>query len=312
MKGKEIRVNVTPLASPNPERTPQLIIGFQTPDLLLYHYTCIETARDYILRTRTLRFGSFMKTNDPKEKKHWEFTAGTNGATDLAKVNTDEISAKLSLALKQNTKIACFCRDKQPLSGDQLRDIFLRGWSKPRMWAHYAKNHTGVCLVFDRQRLDSAACKTFGFYAKIYRGDVSYVNRSVAYDWGGDFTANMDIMNQLGFERYVEAHFQTFVRPLFFEKMVDWRDETEFRWIIADNSAEDRYVDISSSLVGVIYGDETDRESVKQIVDMTADLKLQHMALKWKNSSPWYDYLNPVYSPLADWGKLPASELGSS
>ncbi len=72
-----------------------------------------------------------------------------------------------------------------------------------------------------------------------------------------------------------------------------------------------RHVDISTSLVGVIYGDETEREHIKHIVDVTSDLKLQHMALKWTNSSPWYDYLNPAYSPLANWGKPPAQTSSS-
>lgn len=301
-------MNVTPLAPPQADKSLSLIIGFQTPDRLLYHYTSAETTRDHILRTQTLRFGSFTKTNDPKEKKQWEFSPGTNGATDFKTVRTDEISTKLSNALKQNTKIACFCRDRQPLTGDQLRDIFQRGWSKPRMWAHYAKNRTGVCLVFDRQLLELAVCKTFGFYTKIYRGDVSYLNRSVVFDWAGDFSAHMDAINQLGFEKYVEAHFQKFVRSLFFEKMVDWRDENEFRWIIADNDPHDKYVEISSSLVGVIYGDETASECIRQIVEMTQDLNVYHMALKWKNSSPWYDHMNPVYSIAGRWGRSEQTE----
>lgn len=311
MNGTEIRSTMIPISGVSNGQDTSLIIGMQTPDRLVYHYTTKSTALDFILKDRTLKLGSISKTNDPKEKKQWSFTPATNGASDLTKVNAKDLSEGLSRALKQNTKVACFCRDQQPLSGDHIRDIFFRGWSKPRMWAQYAENHTGVCLVFDRQRLDEAVVRAFGFYSKVYRGEVLYVNRSIAYDWGGDFTAHMDAINQHGFDRYAEMHFDEFRRTLFFEKMHDWRDESEFRWIVADNDAEDKFVNIAASLVGIIYGDEAGPEVIKQMMGLTSDLPLLHMSLQWKNSSPWYDFLNPLYSAARKWGKRENVESSS-
>lgn len=275
-----------------PNRT---IIGFQTPDALVYHYTRMDIARDFIIPKRKLKVGSITKTNDPKETRNWKFTLATQRNGNLLAYNTDEWSKKLSHALKANTKVACFSRDAQPLSGDHTRDIFLRGWGKPRMWAHYAGNHTGVCLVFDRQKLDHSICKTFGFYSKVYRGDVVYVNRGIAYDWHGDFTLNVDELERRGFEAYVSTHFHTFVKQLFFQKMRDWRDESEFRWIVQDDNPEDAFVDITHALVAIIYGDDANPKDTQNIIEATRDLSLEHMGLKWTNSSPWYDFINPLY-----------------
>jgi hypothetical protein len=282
-----------------------LIIGLQTPDAFLYHYTRADIAKDCILPKRMLKFGSITKTNDPKETRDWTFALGTQTNRSLGNYDLKDLSARLSDALKTNTKVVCFCRDSQPLSGDQLRDVFLRGWSKPRMWAQYAasptaegriKGHTGVCLVFDRQKLDQAICRKFGFYSRIYRGDVNYLNRSVVHDWAGDFTINIDVLEQLGFEQYAKNHFHTFVKRLFFEKMLDWRDEHEFRWIIADNGPDDVFVEISSSLAGIVYGDDTNEADTKVMLELTHDLPIQHIGLKWNNSSPWYDFTNPLFS----------------
>ena len=261
----------------------------------MYLYTKMETARNFIIPNRTFKIGSITKTNDPKETRSWRFTLGTQGNGNLMAYNSDEWSEKLSNALKANTKVACFSRDSQPLSGDHTRDIFLRGWGKPRMWAQYAESHTGVCLVFDRQNLDYAICKRFGFYSRIYRENVSYANRNIAYDWQGDFTLSVDHLEQLGFDAYVRTHFHTFVKQLFFQKMRDWRDECEFRWIVHDENPDDAFVDITKALVAIIYGDDANPKDVRQIIEATRDLELEHMGLKWTNSSPWYDFVNPIY-----------------
>ncbi|WP_411800844.1 DUF2971 domain-containing protein [Aeromonas caviae] len=50
--------------------------------------------------------------------------------------------------LKEKTSLICFTKDKI-LSGNHLEDMPLRGFCKPRMWAQYAGNHSGVCLIFD-------------------------------------------------------------------------------------------------------------------------------------------------------------------
>jgi hypothetical protein len=207
----------------------------------------------------------------------------------------EELSAKMTNALKEFTKVACFCQDTPPLTGNAIPDVFSRGWTKPRLWSHYASEHRGVCLAFNRTRLDAAIRSHFTNRAHVYAGEVSYVNRSIPYDWQGDFTIIREDLDSLGFDAYVQSHIKQSVWPLFFEKMADWRDEREFRWLVFDNTGDDVFVDISDSLEAIMYGQRTRKSDIVRIMQATSDLSLCHMGLKWTNSSPWYDFVNPLY-----------------
>lgn len=260
------------------------------PTKYVYHYTEYEKAHDYILRNRTLKIGCYKSTNDPKESKDWDFDLFTRNFSRPLGRNEKSFSNKLSGALKSCTKVVCFSQDDEKLSGNHLNEIFLRGWAKPRMWAQYGGNHSGVCLVFDREALNQAIEKICS-NAIVFRGSVSYANRSIISDFGlGPYVIDCDQLEKLGFENYVKEHLQQYHRQLFFEKMVDWEHESEFRWVIFSQSAEDIFVEIVSSIKGIIFGDRCPATSIDALIGMTEDLDVYCMGLKWKNSSPWYDY----------------------
>ena len=106
----------------------KMIMGFEELHKYLYHYTKASTAITKILKNRQLKFGCFTDTNDPKETKDWEFNLGTNVNRDLSTFNRGELSRSLSVELKERTKLICFSKDREPLSGDHLQDIFNRGF----------------------------------------------------------------------------------------------------------------------------------------------------------------------------------------
>jgi hypothetical protein len=160
------------------------------------------------------------------------------------------------------------------------------------MWAHYGGNHKGVCLVFDREALNKAILKTLGVDAFVLCGRVTYANRSILTnfdDWDG-YVIDWDALQTLGFDLYAHEHLRRFGQRLFFEKLSDWRDEAEFRWVVFSKSADDVFVNITSSLKGIMFGDRCPKASVKSIVATTADLNLEYIELRWKNASPWYDF----------------------
>jgi hypothetical protein len=266
-------------------------------DQLLYHYTTASTATSHILKNRLLQFGSYAHTNDPKESKAWRFTVATNEDKDLGKYETEELSLWLSKELKDRTKLACFSTDTAPLSGDHMKDIFNRGFCKPRMWANYAEKHTGLCLVFERERMHKLIEKQFS--ACIVLNDyVTYVNRGVIPDLSQQqYTINVDYLESVGREAYVRSHLKTHYRQLFFEKMMDWRDESEYRWVIFSDSADDLSLDIEDCLVGIIFGENTEKDDIGQVMEMTESWGLDYMGLEWRNCSPWYDYGNLRYVP---------------
>ena len=111
-----------------------------------------------------------------------------------------------------------------------------------------------------------------------------------------EYFINVDYLDSVGFTEYARAHFHTHVRRLFFEKMMDWRDETEFRWVIRTESKKNLSINFENSLVGIIFGENTKDADVEELIGMTWDLQIEYMGLKWRNCSPWYDLANPRYN----------------
>ena len=277
----------------------------------VYHYTKTNIALDYILKKRTLQFGNYNGTNDPKESKNWEFDLGTNEERNLGKYNMAELSEWLSSELKIRTKLACFSTDDEGLTGNHMQDIFKRGFCKPRMWAQYSDNHSGVCLVFHHDKLKKIIDNEFHENNLIISGPVKYTNRKILRDLNNpddqQYTINVDYYEKVGREAYVEAHLRTHSQRLFFEKMTDWRDESEFRYVVFTKTEDKLYLDLQDTLAGIMFGANTSEINIQSIMDLTESWNIQYMGLKWKNCSPWYDYGNLRYVAgikTSPWSKL--------
>jgi hypothetical protein len=89
----------------------------------LYYMTSFETATKYILPERRMRLGEFDKLNDPFELL-------------CAHMGDPEHRLVVNYLREGFTKrYGIICMSAH--------------WKSPLMWAHYAENHTGVCLGFD-------------------------------------------------------------------------------------------------------------------------------------------------------------------
>lgn len=278
--------------------TPIMIEHVTDAEHLLYHYTKSSVALEHILKNRTLKLGSYTTTNDPKETKSWQFGLGTNENRELCAYKMSEESAWLSGKLKGRIRLVCFSRDSGPLSGIHINDIFRRGYCKPRMWVQYAEKHAGVCLVFDKTRLSAVIEKQVASSHRVLAGPVEYVDRGIVQDLNEDqqYMINIDVLEDVGRDAYPDLHFKTHFKRLFFEKMTDWRDECEWRWIVVSNSDQDIYVAFGNSLVGIMFGEDTQEEIIHGVMEATRSWGLRYMGLKWKNCSPWYDYGNLRYT----------------
>ena len=286
-----------------------MIENVTTADKFLYHYSKVTTAVDYILKDRSLMLGRYNTTNDPKETKSWQFNLGTNEDRELGKYNMAEESAWLSHELKYRARLACFCMDSSPLSGNHLDDIFKRGFCKPRMWAQYAEKHTGVCLVFDRRKLSKSIDEQFASKHLVMSGPIKYVDRSIAPNLYLDqpYIINVDVLESVGRNAYPQLHLKTHYQTLFFEKMTDWQNENEWRWVVFTNSDEEIFVNYGSALVGLVFGEDTSDKAVQDMMNLTESCSLRYMGLKWKNCSPWYDFANLRYMPSvkdSPWGRF--------
>ncbi len=274
-----------------------MILGHKNPDALLYHYTSAEIAKEKILSSCTLKLGRFDRTNDPKESREWEFSLCLGEEKRKGPSGLDEISKELSYELKARTKLACFSCDIGPLTGDQTKDILLRGYSLPRMWAQYGENHTGVCLVFDRDKLENQILSQFGEDASIHASKVFYRDRSFLESLDDPaFTINGPLLWEVGMKKYGRLHREQYFHRFYLEKACDWQNEREFRFILFSDHNRDLFVYYGDSLVGLMFGDSVGKENFHEILGITDSLNIDRMGLKWSNSCPWYDYGRSDYS----------------
>lgn len=272
-----------------------MIYGHRDSSRYLYHYTKSKIALDCILPSHKLMFGNYVNTNDPKETKHWEFSIGTNENRDLSKYDMNDLSNRLSHAFKSQTKVLCFSKDDNELSGNHISDIYKRGFCKPRMWAQYCENHTGICLVFDWQKIEKIVEERFSCDFLVLNGAVNYKNRGIVPSRNeSDYCINIDYLERYGFNDYASAHFKKYYRRLFFEKLADWHQENEYRWIVVADTTKPIFIDFKDSLVGIIFGESTKDKDIDKAITLT-DNSIQYTGLKWKNCSPWYDLVNIKY-----------------
>jgi hypothetical protein len=263
-------------------------IGVSDPDKYLYHYTRLDTAEDFILPNKNLKFSRYQETNDPQERKEWFFSAGTNEGRCLNKYTPEYLSSVLNPSLKVNTHVLCFSTDAN-LTGNHIADLPNRGFCMSRMWAQYGDRHKGVCLVYDQRSLADVIHKQLS--DKTYRAQrVRYLDRTLGeVTIDPAYTVNIDSLEDWGNEFYAFSHGQQFVERLYFEKATDWKGEREYRWVVFDTS-EDLYVSTERSLVGIMFGAEVAEMDVKRIVNLTKSSPLFYQQLKWRNCTPWYDY----------------------
>lgn len=259
-------------------------------DAYLYHYTKISTAIDYIFKNNTLRLSTYTNTNDPKETKTWRFDLVSFEGLDISKYPTTPLSEKFSAELKSKTKLACFSTDSGPLTGNHINDIYSRGFAKARMWAQYGDCHRGVCLVFDRKKLLAAMRNQFHQHHTMH-GKVHYRNAKLIRGIDlHEYMVNLDLYESLGSAAYLRSHIQQHNRALFFEKLADWRDESEWRIVALTHSNDDLYLQLEDSIVAVVHGDSTNPDQSEILMAMTSGTNIQHIGITWNNSSPWYDY----------------------
>ena len=99
-----------------------------------------------------------MNTNDTVEAKvKINFTG--NDVKDFTK-KQQKINRYMQ-SFTEYMQLLCFCKDhekKEPIY-DKDNDMYFvdmmgRGFSLPRMWAQYADNNKGVCLIIDKDAFE--------------------------------------------------------------------------------------------------------------------------------------------------------------
>jgi Protein of unknown function (DUF2971) len=213
----------------------------------LFHYTPAATALDYILRDASLRLSPPSRMNDPFESDpHLVNLRGDLGDDRPDAVQMIEDASQL---LRERCRLTCLA-----LSGPNEWSSLIGygdGYTRARMWTQYADGHRGVCLAFDQNRLREAVRATAEKKGlKLYEAPIRYLardERSILIELPAE-RALKDLA------RLIDDIFPGVVAGLYFSKAWDWSTESEYRFLLHGDAAEDEYVDISRTLTGVFCG----------------------------------------------------------
>lgn len=266
----------------------KLINPLQDKNAYLYHYTKSDTALNFILKNNTIKLNSFSSVNDPRENKTWNISPFVNAEAKIEHDEYERIANEVSSYLKANAKLVCFSRDKAEANGElHPNAIFDRGFSKPSMWHHYADEYNGVCLMFNKQKL----IKIFKDQLEekhLFHGAVTYTNEGILPKLNGDPFV-IDLLLASDSESYFSAihrHFNIWYKQLYLQKLLDWSNEDEYRWVYLDNNPDPRYLEYGDALEAIAVGDAVDNDKYQAFRSHCKANSADIGQVTWRNGFP--------------------------
>jgi hypothetical protein len=193
----------------------------------------------------TLKTSVVTKLNDLNEGR----VDNLYGELDFSKVYD------LENYVSQHCYTLCFTQNYEPLPG-----YCVEGSNHPAMWAHYADNSSGVCIVIDKDEFIKANQDIFDKYTHFFENvDYQYIN---APDIEKIDNSPVDA------KAFIEANY----RQLFFRKHSDWANEDEHRLLILEYDGK---FSIKGCVCHIVMGRRlfSDEEKLKELVDIFVNPK---------------------------------------
>ena len=254
---------------------------------LIYHYTSIENAIE-ILGTKKLVFSKLANTNDPFEFANIELSIETDAIVDFRKKiipgmgfsKTKYIENQLaklpSMVDKSNLKILCFSNEKRSNSPSV----------NPRMWAQYARNNSGCCLVFSKNRINEIAQEfNYTFRSIDYTKNINDIIYRISYS---EIDEYLNINKKQADEKLANIIFE-----LLFTKRKEWVGENEIRLV---NKTGDDFINISDSILGVISGCKTTITNQKYLLNLLREYNnVQLGIIEWKNGNGTISRIDNIF-----------------
>ena len=211
-------------------------------DGLLYHYTTIDSLLK-ILESMTLRMSSPARLNDLNELGVME---------KMDDYSFDSI--KVETYIKEHCRVLSFSRNY--MIPELSESYVFNGANHPRMWAQYAKDNTGACLILDESELLSKNAE----FIKSH----SCVMDDVVYDYFP--VRNSDV-------RYSTPsdYCKTRCKDFFFIKHKEWEHEGERRLVAFDTEGDEVYVSISECIASICLGARCSDEDYERLLDVVTD-----------------------------------------
>jgi hypothetical protein len=204
---------------------------------------------------------------------------------------------KLNDAIKHCWRVGCFSSDHDNAvmksiyepGLETIKRAHWRGHSLPAMWAGYADDHRGACLVFDRSKLDMSV-RDSAHGSVVIAKPVAYENHQPVPDFSKDqaLIFSLAAVPLIGLDTAIDQHTDRHQDRLFFLKSLNWGWQQEFRWIVRNDRADTHHVPIGDALVGIILGARF--TGVDQLIEFCRLAegwgKFVCCTMEWQNGAP--------------------------
>lgn len=206
-------------------------------DGALFHYTKFDKLLA-ILESMTLRSAPLALMNDLNEGRVNELDWGGDADKML----------EVEHYIQNKCSIICFAKNYQVNSNCE------EGSNHPAMWAHYADDSSGACIVLDKETLLEIN--------KDKLKNVFYKFDSVSYEIiSAPDVEDVDAQEDLSISAFVQKNYH----ELFFKKHTDWSYETEERFLVESPQIE---LNIRGAIKYIVLGGrlKRDRQKMRELV----------------------------------------------
>lgn len=216
---------VTTTITPNFEDAMYRLRHDRRTNQFLYYYTTAETL-NRILDNRCIRTSKYDSVNDLDE-------------ANLDYLNGNLKTIEVDRYIKENCHFISFVYDYKKYKET------IEGVQHPRMWAQYAHNSEGACLILNKS-LFINKCLISKRNSTIFLGKVKY-------SWSKFPQKNNDVINNFCVNSTPKEIVKRYKAHIFLTKHIDWEQEHEMRLCIIGNR-EHNMISIDGCIEGICLG----------------------------------------------------------
>jgi len=261
----------------------------------LCHYTKKDIAIEKILYTGKIKFNQIGRTNDPKESL---VHLSASYFPSLGNKNVDGyyilLTNEFQRIQKEEWKVLCTTmHSSQKKSQDKITSKFRYGWNRPAMWAHYTENHSGVCIIFDGNKLYKNIKSKLSQH-KLFQKKVSYKKPSMQTKYYDDFQKIIKDQPEIDDLRaQIRKHLEEKRNEFFFSKFSTWKDESEYRFLAHSTCTDDEFVNIHGTIKSILVGSNFPNAYIPSIEKIATKLNVSAGKMLWVNGIP-----NPQFGSI--------------
>lgn len=198
-------------------------------DNFLYHFTSAESLMK-ILENMTLKLSSFENLNDLNEK-------------EIKFVLQDWLNGlEIKKFITKYCKLVSFSRNFELVKG-----YCECGCNHPRMWAQYAHNNKGACIVINEKKLKEQNKKLLN--------QLFWKLENVEYE---PYMTNENPIESDIPESFVKENYRT----IFYEKHYDWQQEDERRFMCINGP---EFLSINNCIEFICLGSNFEKENYTKL-----------------------------------------------